>query len=806
MTETGDDKERPGVSFPSSVMKAEPAKITSTGSGGSQLRQRRKIPKFKNVANMVMQLQRQSLLQTFDLDADDPNSTRSEASTPYRASGHSAEGGANTSTTTDISPQPSSGRDHRRYYSTTHVPYTKEDNEKANTTPTHLDSANLPMFSPSKAPTSNFLDHAQHLENLFQVGPPTDHHHHHHPFEDLHVSPRPYGGAPTILAETNNSQGGIHPNEEHAHLIDWSSSHRTAASTSAGRDVEEGSYQNQSYPEDTAPLMANNLNAAAAANKNRRPTFGKRCWAALMAILQPHEIWGSIQQFLATTVCLFMIPCLVGAAVLFYPLQNPDLEFLPSQAHLPWFLLFAVRQSVTFTLAQMTQWVLQILTIRTTLFVRAAGPLPALVVMQSVGWPCLLSLWGCWNLFLLHGDSPFVKHWLYFTGIRLFSVEYNWGDGIIGSELYGRILAAMIVLGVASAAKRTFVALYLSRRMLTYYRSQLEKVMSQVKLVVEVAELASRTDQPGFEELLASAHEGQLALETRKSRFVETVPTFKPEKKNSKNASTESLGASSDESDDDDGDDDEAENNNSGDELDEDSTAVPDDPLQQVLDEIELPIQKMKWNALKQQAVNDRYAVKVSGDESTAGTGKAKRHASGSASVSSRGLGMIFPYLERWQEPNDKGRKGSAPALHDILQFKKAIAFMETDYPFSPTYGSAVSRKVCVKNAVKVYRRLQRYTPDQPVLPFDVIGALAYQEDGELDEDRAIDLLRVFLPDKDDTVSMLAFVQSCDNVYKQLRFLRASLSNSSKIDSVLEDIFNVAFYAILGLVACKCYF
>lgn len=30
-----------------------------------------------------------------------------------------------------------------------------------------------------------------------------------------------------------------------------------------------------------------------------------------------------------------------------------------------------------------------------------------------------------------------------------------------------------------------------------------------------------------------------------------------------------------------------------------------------------------------------------------------------------------------------------------------------------------------------------------------------------------------------------------------MRFLRASLSNSSKIDSVLEDIFNILFYAVL---------
>lgn len=39
--------------------------------------------------------------------------------------------------------------------------------------------------------------------------------------------------------------------------------------------------------------------------------------------------------------------------------------------------------------------------------------------------------------------------------------------------------------------------------MLQYYRNDLETVMSKVKLVVEVAELAGRTEQDGFEKLLA---------------------------------------------------------------------------------------------------------------------------------------------------------------------------------------------------------------------------------------------------------------------------------------------------------------
>lgn len=93
-----------------------------------------------------------------------------------------------------------------------------------------------------------------------------------------------------------------------------------------------------------------------------------------------------------------------------------------------------------------------------------------------------------------------------------------------------------------------------------------------------------------------------------------------------------------------------------------------------------------------------------------------------------------------------------------------------------------------------------RFTPGESVLHFDIIGVLAYDDDGELDEDRAQALLGVFLPDKDDLLPQISFVQSCDYVYKHLRFLRASILNASKIDSVLEDVFDCAFYGVLTIL------
>jgi len=47
---------------------------------------------------------------------------------------------------------------------------------------------------------------------------------------------------------------------------------------------------------------------------------------------------------------------------------------------------------------------------------------------------------------------------------------------------------------------------------------------------------------------------------------------------------------------------------------------------------------------------------------------------------------------------------------------------------------------------------------------------------------------------------MIDFVKSVDAVYRELRLLRASVNNSSKIDSAFENIFNIVFYFIILVI------
>jgi hypothetical protein len=66
-------------------------------------------------------------------------------------------------------------------------------------------------------------------------------------------------------------------------------------------------------------------------------------------------------------------------------------------------------------------------------------------------------------MIFLHGNNTFQQHWLYFTGIRIYSLA-NSGSYILASNGYLRILLGMILAGVATTTKRTLLTLYFGKR------------------------------------------------------------------------------------------------------------------------------------------------------------------------------------------------------------------------------------------------------------------------------------------------------------------------------------------------------
>lgn len=121
-------------------------------------------------------------------------------------------------------------------------------------------------------------------------------------------------------------------------------------------------------------------------------------------------------------------------------------------------------------------------------------------------------------------------------------------------------------------------------------------------------------------------------------------------------------------------------------------------------------------------------------------------------------------------------------SVNALLQFRRALACLSTDFPFSGSFGPAGTREDAIASSQEVYERLLLRLPDQAeALNFEVLATLGVQPDGSLDQQKVVELIRLFRPDRDGTLSMVDFVRSIDKVYREIRLLRASVNNSSKV-------------------------
>jgi hypothetical protein len=126
---------------------------------------------------------------------------------------------------------------------------------------------------------------------------------------------------------------------------------------------------------------------------------------------------------------------------------------------------------------------------------------------------------------------------------------------------------------------------------------------------------------------------------------------------------------------------------------------------------------------------------------------------------------------------------------------------MDDRYPFTPAFGPANSRPVCVESAEKLFETLEAKTSNKAgTLPFETIAEVAYDVDGQLIRDKVKALIKLFRPDRKGFLTKLDFVSSIDDVYKDFRLFRAGLANSSSVDDSFETIVNILFYIIVAVV------
>lgn len=178
----------------------------------------------------------------------------------------------------------------------------------------------------------------------------------------------------------------------------------------------------------------------------------------------------TILTYTKSLLLYLFLPALGIACLFYYVFDNPILTAAGNDADgypsISWFILFiCIRQLITFSFAKMTEIVIiDFLALKTRIFLKIFGPLVSLMVVQSRGWPFIMTWWAFYDLCMLTGDGPFANHWLFYqNAIGVFN-DSNPSGSITSSVWNYRVLIAGLIIGVVVAIKRFVVGLYLGGR------------------------------------------------------------------------------------------------------------------------------------------------------------------------------------------------------------------------------------------------------------------------------------------------------------------------------------------------------
>lgn len=172
---------------------------------------------------------------------------------------------------------------------------------------------------------------------------------------------------------------------------------------------------------------------------------------------------ATIFSYCKWMMLIFILPLTLIAIILFYAAGNPMLR--DTDASVSWLMLFLVRNLITMSLAKALEiYIIYYLGLRKRLLSRVFGPVTALVVVQSRGYPCVLFFYGLISMFLLSGYSDFVKWWLFYQNAIHLCNANNPAGKISVSRIYVGVIGCCMLFGAAVTLKRHWLGLKLGQR------------------------------------------------------------------------------------------------------------------------------------------------------------------------------------------------------------------------------------------------------------------------------------------------------------------------------------------------------
>jgi len=526
------------------------------------------------------------------------------------------------------------------------------------------------------------------------------------------------------------------------------------------------------------------INALNSVDSSKNKSFVRKLRSEYHELIVPKL--PTFYKNISHTLLFVIFPSLSVAALLFYMLDNPMAG--ESGTSISWWILFlGVRQVLMFESTRVGEvfWV-EIVALRSKIFNMAVGPYVSLALIQSKGWPYILCFWAILDFAFLFGTGEFPKHWLFYQNkLDLFNAA-NPVVGITDNETYMRLLLSLIFIGVATSLKRLWLAIYLGRRTVRHFGSELETLMAKMILIGEVANLAKDIENKqslfangGLSPLNALGEDEKLGrfrdfmMDENSSTEASPSPRM-VQRKVLEVPSPNSAGSSSPKI-------------SPGTGGSQGASPAPGRSRSQTGNSPPRPSPRSPMDT-STGTPRPRSPMDPS-------TGNAKPMETDSTT----NVKLMY-LLSEWEEPELTAGKNSKATVRDLVQFRKAASYMDDKYPFSHAFGLAKTRELCVQSSQEVYDRLMLSAIDAPALPFSILSVLAMDEKDEFIPAKIKSYIRLFRPDRQGNLSRLDFVKSVDTVYKQLRLLRASISNSAQIDLAFERIVNWFFNFFLAVI------
>ena len=239
-----------------------------------------------------------------------------------------------------------------------------------------------------------------------------------------------------------------------------------------------------------------------------------------------------------------------------------------------------------------------------------------------------------------------------------------------------RLLFTCIFVGIVSSLKRLVLALYLGRRTVMHFNTELEKVFAKMIMIGDIANLAKEIENKHevFRGTTGSPDDDEKLVRFREIIMNDSYSSVEGSPHKTSPSRTEGRKI-----------------------LAEPSGSVASS--KGGTPEITQGVKKIRQPGGGEDSPMSRESKQRSSmpDSTASEGGGGKQHV-----YSSSPTVKLMNLLEEWEEPELSSSGNSNATVKDLVNFRKAVSYMDDRYPFSHAFGLANTRELTISSAQQV--------------------------------------------------------------------------------------------------------